>query len=224
MYVWMTSGEYKASRAKHLTSVIKDGVYLYYPPNNDPEAENIIVELERYYRPTYGPVSYVGYSGQRVTTKNPVRIGSVYMILLEKIGDDWTAVSSGKTQHFGVLSQVTNTDKFASPTRQQAIRAWGESEVRIAVSYVGPLFVAEMLDRNNNAQTHKQILHKLLSAPQPTDVYTLVDRAAIPLGGARPLQLVKHIAECGGWKFVYHPHIPSWELKAAPDNLSRPVK
>jgi hypothetical protein len=86
------------------------------------------------------------------------------------------------------------------------------------------LFVAEMLDRNNNAQTHKQILHKLLSAPQPTDVYTLVDRAAIPLGGARPLQLVKHIAECGGWKFVYHPHIPSWELKAAPDNLSRPVK
>jgi DNA-directed RNA polymerase beta subunit len=212
MYVWFTTGQYKEPRSKHLAHVVKEGLYLYYPPDNDPEGEQIVSQLEKNYRPTFGPVRYVGYSGKPVVTKNPVRIGSIYMILLEKIGDDWTAVSSGKTQHFGVLSQVTNTDKFATPTRQQAIRAWGEAEVRIAVSYVGPRFVADMLDRNNNSSTHKDILHSILHAEKPTNIYTAVDRAKIPLGGAKPLQLVKHIAECGGWKFDYSRHIPSWEL------------
>lgn len=209
MYVWLTSGEYKQSRAHHLACVCKEGIYLYFPTDNDPELEQIVVELEKHYRPTYGPVTYVGYSGRQVTTKNPVRIGSLYVIILEKIGDDWTAVSSGKTQHFGVLSQVTNSDKFASPTRVQAIRAWGEAEVRIGVSYVGPRFVAELLDRNNNATTHKQILHSILSAEQPTHIWSVVNRTANPLGGSKPLQLVKHIAECGGWRFIYRPYVPT---------------
>lgn len=233
MYVWMTSGEYKDSRAAHLSRIISevDGtawerdpqnpqafqevpqhfLKMYYPPENPPDQENMIAELETKHRPTYGPVTYKGYSGRVVTTKNPARIGSVYMILLEKIGDDWTAVSSGKTQHFGVLSQVTNADKFATPTRQQAIRAWGEAEVRIAVSYVGPWFVAEMLDRNNNADTHEEILMNLLKSDQPTNVHSLVNRKKIPLGGSKPLKLIKHIAECGGWRFAYKPHVPSWQ-------------
>lgn len=217
MHIWFNGGGYKEHRSKHLADVVKDGVYLYFPPDNDPESEQIITDLEKHYRPTYGPVSYIGYNGQRVITKNPVRIGSVYMILLEKIADDWTAVSSGKLQHFGVLSQVTNTDKFSQPTRTQAIRAWGESEVRIGVSYVGPYFVADMLDRNNNPATHREILANLLSAEQPTNVAQLVDRNKIPMGGSKSLQLVKHIAEVGGWKFINRPHVPSWLQPEPPE-------
>lgn len=216
MYVWLTGGDYKQTRATHLASVVREGVYLYMPPDNAPELEDIITDVEKHYRPTYGQVSYIGYDGRRVLTKNPVRIGSVYMMLLEKIADDWTAVSSGKLQHFGVLSQVTNTDKFSQPTRTQAIRAWGESEVRIAVSYVGPYFVVDMLDRNNNPATHRQILQNLLRADQPTNVKQLVERSTIPLGGAKPLQLIKHIAECSGWKFVYSRYTPSWQHSQQP--------
>lgn len=210
MFDWMTTSQYTRPRTEHLASIIRKGIYLYLPPDNDPESEHILRELEKHYRPVYGPVSYIGNSGQRVTTKNNVRIGSVYFLLLEKIGDDWTAVSSGKLQHFGVLSQVTNTDKFSQPSRNQAIRAWGEAEIRIAVSYVGTLFAADMLDRNNNPATHKQINYSLLEAECPTNIRLAVNRAIIPLGGAKPLQLVKHIAECGGWKFVYNAHNPSY--------------
>jgi hypothetical protein len=113
-----------------------------------------------------------------VTTKVPVRIGSVYIILLEKIADDWTAISSGKTQHYGVLSQVTNADKYALPYRAQSIRAWGEAEKRLLAAYVGPRTAAEIMDRNNNPETHKQILNAILEAAEPTDIYNTVDRTA----------------------------------------------
>lgn len=206
MFVWLTSDEYKGSQEKHLAQVLKEGIYLYLPPDNDPEGPEMIRQLEKSYRPTYGPVTYIGNSGRRVTTKNPVRIGSLYVIILEKTGDDWTAVSSGKLQHFGVLSQVTNADKFSQPTRNQAIRALGESEVRIYTSYAGPTITADILDRNNNPATHRQILQAVLQADKPTDIESAVDRNVVPLGGSKPLQLVKHIAEIGGWRFHYAPH------------------
>lgn len=206
MYVWLTTDAYQARHSQHLASVIKNGIYLYMPPENDPEGPEMIRQLQKSYAPTYGPVSYVGYSGQRVTTKNPVRIGSVYVILLEKTGDDWTAVSSGKLQHFGVLSQVTNADKFSLPIRVQAIRAWGESEVRIGVSYAGPALMADILDRNNNPSAHRNILENILTADRPTDISQAVDRKKVPLGGSKSLQLVKHIAQVAGWEMVYFPH------------------
>lgn len=213
MYEWFFSGEYRISHAEHLASIISKGIYLYLPSDNEPECENIIKELEKHYRPVYGPVTYVGYSGQRVTTKNPVRIGSLYVMLLEKTGDDWTAVSSGKLQHYGVLSQVTNVDKFSQPTRVQAIRALGESEVRIYNSYAGPYVTADILDRNNNPSTHKQVLYSILEAKHPTNIASAVDRTLVPLGGAKPLQLVKHIAGVAGWKFAFKPYVPTYGHK-----------
>jgi hypothetical protein len=102
-----------------------------------------------------------------------------------------------------VLSQVTNADKYAAPTRTQAIRAWGEAEVRIAVSYAGARITADILDRNNNPFTHKHILEQILRADKPTGIEKVVDRSIVPLGGSKPLQLVRHVAQCGGWKFVY---------------------
>ncbi|EKD89524.1 MAG: hypothetical protein ACD_33C00046G0005 [uncultured bacterium] len=210
MYIWFTDGEYKGKRTDHLASIIKNGIYLYLPPDNDPESEDIVKSLERYYRPIYGPVSYTGNSGTMVKTVDNVRIGSVYMLLLEKTGDDWTAVSSGKLQHFGVLSQVTNADKFSQPSRNQAIRALGESEVRIYVAYAGPKITADILDRNNNPLTHRQILQTILEAENPTNISIAVDRTVIPIGGSKPLNLIKHMALTSGWKFSYRQHVPDY--------------
>lgn len=205
---WFQTGTYTRPRVEHLASVIHncvEGLQLFLPPENDPGYIPMVRAIQEHYPPVYGPVTYVGNSGRKVVTKRPVRIGSVYMIILEKIADDWTAVSSGKLQHFGVLSQVTNADKYAAPTRTQAIRAWGEAEVRIAVSYAGPRITADILDRNNNPFTHKHILENLLRAEKPTALQSVVNRKEVPLGGSKPLQLVRHVAQCGGWRFVYEP-------------------
>lgn len=200
---WFLNDSYQGTRYEHLGTVIKEGIYLYIPPENEPEYMDIIEAIKTKYPPHHGPVTYIGTSGKQVVTKDNVRIGSNYIMLLEKIADDWTAVSSGKLQHFGVLSQVTNADKYSQPTRQQAIRAWGEAEVRIGVSYVGPKMMVDILDRNNNPATHKHILRNILTAPQPTNIESVVDRRVQPLGGSKPLQLVKHLAEVAGWRFRF---------------------
>jgi hypothetical protein len=67
------------------------------------------------------------------------------------------------------------------------------------------------MDRNNNPETHKQILNAILEAAEPTDIYNTVDRTAIPFGGSRPLQLVKHILACAGVQFIYRPYAPDWK-------------
>ena len=206
-YNWFTSNQYSKSKTHHLNEVVKDGIYIYHPADTPHSVSRAVKELEKYYKPVYGPVTYTGYSGKKVTTKSNVRIGSLYILLLEKTGDDWAAVSSGKLQNFGVLSQITNQDKYSQPTRNQAVRALGETEVRIVASCMGPLIAAEIIDRNNNTTTHRQVVDSVITADNPSNIECAVNRTINPLGNARPLQFVKHIAMCGGWEFKYKPFV-----------------
>jgi DNA-directed RNA polymerase beta subunit len=209
MYRWFTEGKYSKTRAQYLASIIpEEAIIIYWPPENEPEFPDVVrqIEADKRYTPHYGPVTYVGNSGRTVTTKNKVRIGSVYIIMLEKIADDWTAVASGKLQHFGVLSQITSWDKYSSPSRNQAIRSMGESEVRIWVSFAGERVTADVMDRNNNPKTRRAVLDSILNADKPTNIEQVVDRRVVPYGGSKPLQLVKHMGMCGGWQFHYQPY------------------
>lgn len=210
MYSWFESGEISQdyeSMIGYVSEIIEKGLGIHKPTNQQKPTDDIIIELEHSrFKPTYGPVTYVGNSGRRVTTKKPVRIGELYFIVLEKIADDWAAVSSAKTQHFGVPAQLTKQDKYTKPARQQAVRGAGEAEVRIFVSNIGPRWVAELMDRNNNPLTHRSMVEKLLTAPNPSNIENLVDRREIPFGGARPLVLIKHLIEVSGAKFAYKPY------------------
>lgn len=206
MASWFDEGKIEATNEEYLAEIVNKGISLYIPTDNQIVTQEAVLELEREYKPTYGPVTYVGENGNVVTTKKPVRIGSVYLILLEKIGDDWSAVSSGKLQHFGVLSPLTRGDKYAKPSRNQAVRGAGEAEVRIFVSYIGPTFVAELMDRNNNPRTHKSMVEKILKAEKPGHIENLVDRNAIPFGGSKPLNVLKHLVSVSGMRFQYKPY------------------
>ena len=204
---WFDNNQIEATIPEYLAEIVEIGIGIYLPTDNQPMSEDIVEQLGREYPSCYGPISYVGNSGRRVTTKYPARIGSVYMLLLEKTGDDWSAVSSGKLQHFGVLSQLTRGDKYSKPARNLAVRVVGEAEGRIMVSYIGPRFMAEMMDRNNNPKTHKMMVEKILRAEKPSNIDSLVNRKEHPFGGSKPLQLLKHILQCGGIKFTYRPYV-----------------
>ena len=194
-------------RRNHFLSILNKGIYLFIPGTQEEEPVDMLRQVRDHFMPERGPVTYTDFAGVVRTTKNNVIIGSIYIMLLEKTGDDWTAVSSGKFQNFGVLAKLTNKDKFSQPTRNQAIRAGGESEIRILVAYCGAFFAAEFLDRNSNMQTHREACETILSAKTPSNIPVLIDRDKNPLGKARPMQLVKHLAYCNGWKFVYQPHV-----------------
>lgn len=196
----------------YLAQIVQRGITIYFPTDNPVESEQAVMQLNHHYPSTFGPVTYVGNSGRRITTKANVRIAKVYMIVLEKIGDDGSAVSSAKRSNFGVPAQVTKVDKYSKPARLQAVRGYGEAEVRILISYLGTLFVAEVFDRNNNPRTHKAICYNIFAANEPNNVEMIVNRKEIGYGGAKSLQLVKHYAFCGGWEFVYQKYTQNYPV------------
>ena len=187
----------------HLLDVINRKIYLYIPTECSRDGLDTIRQIEQYHRPTYGPVTYTGNSGIQCITQNRIRIAPLYMMLLEKIADDWSAVSSGKLQHFGVLAPMSKSEKFSYPFRNTPIRTIGETEGRIFAGYCGREAIAEMMDRSNNPVTQRNVVWNILDAPTPTNINHVVDRQYIPLGQGKSIGLVKHILNCSGIRLVY---------------------
>lgn len=207
----MTNFEYfrqmpDEDKALHLVDVINRGhARIYMPIGNSIPADEAVRMIQRYYPPTLGPVTYRGNSGRMVTTKKPVRIAPMPMMLLEKIADDWSSIASGKIQVLGVLSPQVKSEKFAYPFRNTPVRAVGETEWRIFVGYCGPYALAEIMDRSNNTAAHRNMYFNILCAPKPTEIKAVVDRTFIPFGGIKPLQWTQHIFMCCGFQSVYEP-------------------
>ena len=198
-------------KRRHIMSLMKDdmhyhvGATLYLPANNPVNNLDAVREImNSSYCPHYGPVTYRDPAGELVTTENPVLIGSMYMIMLEKTGEDWSAVASGKSNHFGVPAKLSNMDKRSAPGRQAHIRGIGESESRSWVSYVGPEVTTELMDQSNNPKSHRQVVKNILTHPTPTNIDRIVDRKENPLGHSRPVEFIRHVLECEGLEFVYH--------------------
>jgi DNA-directed RNA polymerase beta subunit len=185
---------------EHIESVVKDGIYLWQPTDNEVEPMDVIKQLNAKYPPTFGPVSYRGMSGIVKRTANDVLIGSMYIMLLEKTGRNWAGVASSKLSHFGTPAKLTSADRHSSPGRNQPIR-FGESEGRLFVAMVGGQETAELFDRTNNPVVRKAIQERILREAKPTAINEIVDRKKYPSGNGRILSLVRHFGECAGWRF-----------------------
>lgn len=188
-----------------INGVINTGLLTLIPPSNPKPNVEIIKQLEKTFSPTYSNVSFIGKSGKKRISKKNVRIAPLYFIAIDKIADGWSSVSSGKLQHFGILSPITKLEKFGFPHRNSPVKVIGETEGRIFVGYCGPKAIAEMLDRSNNPLTQRNMIWNILTAEKPTVIENSVDRDRIPLGGSKPLQLVKHMLFVSGFEVKYEP-------------------
>lgn len=187
---------------KHVDWVAQHGVSLWVPPDSPNLGDAVIRELRDVLPIPIGPVTYRGRSGKLRTTKADVLIGSMYIILLEKTGEDWAAVASARRQHYGILARLTNRDKYSRPGREQPVRILGEAEVRLLAAYAGPLITADLLEYPNSPGIQKEISRQFLTAEKPTALTTLIDRRKYRRGSSRALLFVKHIVECGGVRYT----------------------
>lgn len=203
-------------KLEYLGGFIQGGISNYAPQEYSPEYHKSVVTMEEISPPTYGPVTFMDPSGRKVTTKVPVRISSVHIMPLEKTGDEWSAVASAKTQHFGMVARIGKADRKADPIYMQPIRTGGETEVRIYTSYASPVATAEIMDRNNNPIAHAFGIESILRAKKPTQIKVLVDRNKVKLGSTKPLQILNHISFCAGWRIVYK--------QQTPRDLPKPVR
>lgn len=189
-------------RSKHLKSVYDEGIYLWLPANSPTIGDQQIEDIRTKYPVPKDKVTYTDEQGQTFTTVSDILIGSMYIILLEKTGSDWAAVSSAKRQHFGLLAKLTNADKYSLPWREQPVRFLGESEVRLLSAVVGPQITADLLEIPNSPAASKAIVKALLKATKPTDIDQILNRKEIPRGISRSVMFVKHILGCAGFEFT----------------------
>lgn len=195
------------NRREYIHEVMQQGFAYIFTPVDDtthlPTAMNEIVTGK--FKPNYSPVTFTDVTGKEVTTKDNVLIGPLYMMLLEKIGDDWSAVSSVKVQQFGLPSKLNNSDRNATPGRESAIRSFGESETRSYNCTVGPEATMELLDQTNNPLAHSSVVNAILTAKHPTNINRAVDRKKVPFGNSRPVSLLSHMLQTRGIEFSYSP-------------------
>ncbi len=192
-------------KIEHIAFVINNEVYVNFPIETDKNTKEVVIELEKQIKPLRGPVTYRGDSGKLVTTKTPVRIAPIYMMLLEKITDNYSSVSTGKLQVTGVLAGLNKTDRHRNPYRNTPVKWLGETENRLMGSYCDAEVIAEIIDRSNSSITQENMVRTILEADQPTNIDVLIDREVIEYGGSKPIQLVRHMANCAGFDIVYEP-------------------
>jgi hypothetical protein len=191
-----------AQRVKHVESIVREGIYLWIPTDNEYPIVEVIKEIRDRFPQVHGPVKYTGSSGVESTTALPIFIASMYIMLLEKTGENWAAVASARLQHFGIPAKLTNEDKYAAPARQQPVRTLGESEVRSWEATVGPEIVADLIDQSSNPTVHKEIIRNILRADRPNSIERVIDRNRFPVGSSRPLVYYRHVLECAGVRLV----------------------
>lgn len=206
----LREGQYGATPLQHLAYIIGKGyTVLYMRSDHELELKNMVSDIQRLYPPVWTTVKYRGASGNIVDTVNKIRVAPLTIIMLEKLGDGWSAVSSTRRQHAGVPATLSNSDKYSERIRNQPTKAYGESEIRIVISYSGTLTAAEILDRNNSIETHKAMCWSIMDAPHPTRIVQAVDRNIHALDGSRSLQTVNHVNSCDGWEFAWEPFVPT---------------
>lgn len=192
---------------EHFAYILNHGIHVTVPIDSQREPVDGVEQLEREFYRGNDSVTMGDLEGKKITIKDACSVSEMYMIMLEKTGDDWSAVSSARTQVHGVLSQVSKADKYRYPSRNQPTRFTGETEVRLLTLYGGPRMVAELMDRNNNIITHTAICWRLVSDERPGAIETIVDRKKYPITGGSALKIFKGILLCGGYEIRYAPYV-----------------
>lgn len=188
---------------EHLCSLAEKGHYLNLAPDRDTDELDVIRQLRAKYPPNLGPIRYRTHSGEKEWTVDNILIGSMYMILLDKTGYTWSAVSSAKRNHYGIVTKLNDLDKYSSAGKEGAIRILGEDEVRLLSNTLGGWFVSHLLDMTNNPIIHRLVCEQKVTSDKPFQIEEIVDRTENPIGQGRPLQVIKHNLRCAGVEFVF---------------------
>lgn len=185
-------------KINHCIEACQEGLQIWLPPNSPNLGAKCIQALMEKFPIPSSPVTYRDMEGKLVRTVKPVLIGSMYYLLLEKIGDDWGATSIPKRQHHGIPGKLTDADKSSLPLRDQAFKIFGESEVRCMLGVLNPAFVSSVIALPNSPAMCMDVGRSILTAEKPTNINLAVDYLKYSKAQSRAIQYFNHILETSG--------------------------
>lgn len=191
-----TVRDFKRGRVE---AVINDKIYIYLPPDSPNIGAAGVEALQAFFPIKRGPLTYRTVTGRQVTTVDPIRIGGLYILLLEKTGGDWSAVSLSKLNHYGLHAKLTNVDKYSNPARKTAVRLGGEAEVRLFAATMGGEATAEFMERSGNPELARNINKAIMRREKNQAFFKQIAAREERAGNhRRGLVYTKHITYCNG--------------------------
>lgn len=198
----MVMSENWVDRVKHVKHVMKYGIYCMVPTDNPVDYSEIAANImSTPYAPCRGKCTYENIEGEVIPTTNRVMIGHVPMLLLERAGNQFSAVSSPKVQTFGAPAKQSKADRHSSHSKQQPTR-FGESESRNQNHACSGILGQEMNDRANNPKSHDRELQSIIYAETPSDISNAVPRDEVLLTGGCVKEIQEQIYMCTGTMLV----------------------
>lgn len=183
--------------------VLNKAIYIYFPVNNDRDIVSVVKDIENSrFRPHIGHITMFDSHGNPVLSKQEVRIGNFYVMMLEKIAESYMASASARVNNFSIPVKSSNYDKHTSQCPNNPTKTLGETEVRIFNSYMSPTANRELMDMNLNPNTHKEIIKNILESEHPMSYLPPVDRNHIPYGNSVVSLMLKNVFGAFGIDFV----------------------
>lgn len=194
----MIMSENWVDRVKHVKHILKYGIYCMVPTDNPVDYSEIAANIMKTpYAPCRGKCTYEDVDGNVIPTTNRILIGHVPMLLLERAGNQFSAVSSPKVQTFGAPAKQSKADRHSSHSKQQPTR-FGESESRNQNHACSGILGQEMNDRANNPKSHDMELRSIIYADTPSDIDNAVPRGEVILTGGCVKEIQEQIYLCTG--------------------------
>lgn len=206
IYAIFQNNEYSAQFSDHIEYILTNGIYLHQDINIEYDLPDLVrfCESVEWYKPKVGKISYIDDEGKQVIVEGESSIFSAYMMLLEKIGNDGSAVSTSLVNHLGLATQNSHSTSI----RKNATRNGGEAEIRSMCGNLNAKAVAEFMDRNTSLESLEIMSHAILTADKPSAIENIIDRKIHPYGTGRALRLVRHLMYCSGYTMKWKPYKP----------------
>ena len=204
VYNIFISNEYAGTIAHHLEYILTKGIYLHQDTNIQYTLPDLtrFVKSDSWYAPPFSKITYIDDDGNTQELIDDGLISTAYMMLLEKIGNDGSAVSTSLVNHLGLPTQ----NNHSTSIRKNATRNGGEAEIRSMCGNLHQKAVAEFMDRNTSLETAEIMSREILLADKPSAIENIVDRKIHPYGSGRALRLVRHLMYCSGYSIKWKPH------------------
>ncbi len=165
---------------------------------------DIVCDTEKTsYAPTYDKIWVINKKGERVLTKNKIRIGPIYMLVINKRGDELSSTNTIRQNTYGVAGNSDSSDSDLSLFSMSNITSSGRMETPFLFSLIGPEASNEYHDMMSNPSSIAHITMNQLEDTIGKEM--VVNRKVVPHGDSRPLKIIRHFLHGVGIKIVQLP-------------------
>lgn len=185
-------------KLKHLKYTLDNDTHVWLPPNAKGTGIEQVKRMQAKFPLDYGPLTYRDVAGNMVTTAGDIFIGSLHIVLLDKIGDDWAAVSNSKLQSFGLPAKLSGTDKHTMQVREQPVRILGESEIRLLIAILGGKIAQKLLLLASSPLRQKQAVRAIFEAEDVGNIPDIEIGIGPTQAENRALEYIRIVLTCFG--------------------------